>query len=48
MARVFFEELNLPTPNFNLDIGSKSHAEQTGLIMTGVEKILAEKNPKLC
>jgi UDP-N-acetylglucosamine 2-epimerase (non-hydrolysing) len=47
LERVFFEELNLPTPDFNLDVGSKSHAEQTGLIMTGVEKILAEKKPEV-
>jgi len=48
MDRVFFEELNLPMPDFNLDVGSKSHAEQTGLIMAGVEKLLAEKNRQLC
>jgi UDP-N-acetylglucosamine 2-epimerase (non-hydrolysing) len=47
MDRVFFEELNLPRPDFNLDVGSKSHAEQTGLIMAGVEKILEEKNPEV-
>jgi UDP-N-acetylglucosamine 2-epimerase (non-hydrolysing) len=47
MDRVFFEELNLPRPDFNLDVGSKSHAEQTGLIMTGVEKILEEKKPEV-
>jgi len=48
MDRVFFEELGLAAPDFNLDVGSKSHAEQTGLIMTGVEKILAEKNRMSC
>lgn len=45
MDRVFFEELNLPVPDFNLDVGSGSHAEQTGKIMTGVERILKEKKP---
>jgi UDP-N-acetylglucosamine 2-epimerase (non-hydrolysing) len=45
MDRVFFEELGLPAPEVNLDIGSKSHAEQTGAIMTGVEKVLFEKRP---
>ncbi len=45
MDRVFFEELNLPTPDYNLDVGSKSHAEQTGLIMTGIEKILQREKP---
>jgi UDP-N-acetylglucosamine 2-epimerase (non-hydrolysing) len=45
MDRVFFEDLGLSAPDFNLDVGSKSHAEQTGKIMTGIEKILAEKKP---
>jgi len=47
MDRVFFEELGLPTPDFNLDVGSKSHAEQTGLIMTGIEKILQKEKPNV-
>ena len=45
MDKVFFEELDLPQPRYNLDIGSGSHAEQTGKIMTGVEKILMEDRP---
>lgn len=45
MDRVFFEDLGLPAPDFNLDVGSKSHAEQTGLIMTGIEKILQNEKP---
>ncbi|WP_321505819.1 non-hydrolyzing UDP-N-acetylglucosamine 2-epimerase [uncultured Methanoregula sp.] len=45
MDRVFFEELGLPAPDFNLDVGSKSHAEQTGAIMTGVERVLLDKKP---
>ena len=45
MDRVFFEDLELPRPDFNLDVGSKSHAEQTGAIMAGVEKVLLEKKP---
>ena len=47
MDRVFFEDLDLPAPDFNLDVGSKSHAEQTGLIMTGIEKILIQKKPEV-
>jgi UDP-N-acetylglucosamine 2-epimerase (non-hydrolysing) len=45
MDRVFFEELGLPAPDFNLDVGSGSHAEQTGKIMTGIEKILVQEKP---
>lgn len=47
MDRVFFKDLNLPAPDFNLDVGSGSHAEQTGRIMAGVEKILNEKKPSV-
>ena len=47
MDRVFFEDLGLPPPDFNLDVGSKSHAEQTGLIMTGIEKILQKEKPEV-
>jgi UDP-N-acetylglucosamine 2-epimerase (non-hydrolysing) len=45
MDRIFFEELELPLPDFNLDVGSGTHAEQTGKIMTGVEKILMMERP---
>ena len=47
MDRVFFEELDLPPPDFNLDVGSKSHAVQTGLIMTGIERILQKEKPEV-
>ena len=47
MDRVFFEELELPAPRFNLDVGSGTHAEQTGKIMTGVEKVLADVRPEV-
>jgi UDP-N-acetylglucosamine 2-epimerase (non-hydrolysing) len=43
MERVFFEELELPQPKYNLDVGSGTHAEQTGKIMVGVEKILMDE-----
>jgi len=47
MDKVFFEELGLPSPDYNLDVGSKSHAEQTGSIMTGIERILTERKPDI-
>ncbi|MFA5268648.1 MAG: UDP-N-acetylglucosamine 2-epimerase (non-hydrolyzing) [Methanoregula sp.] len=47
MDRIFFEELELPRPEHNLDAGSGSHAEQTGKIMTGIEKILLETPPDI-
>ena len=45
MDRVFFEELNLPAPSFNLDVGSGSHAAQTGAILAGTEKVFLEQKP---
>ncbi len=45
MDRVFFEQLELPQPEYNLDVGSGSHAEQTGKIMSGIEKVLIKEEP---
>jgi len=45
MDRVFFEDLELPPPEYNLDVGSGDHGEQTGKIMAGVEKILKKEQP---
>jgi UDP-N-acetylglucosamine 2-epimerase (non-hydrolysing) len=43
MDKIFFEQLDLPKPKYNLDVGSGSHAEQTGKLLTGIEKILLEE-----
>jgi UDP-N-acetylglucosamine 2-epimerase (non-hydrolysing) len=45
MDRIFFEELELPPPEFNIDVGSGPHGEQTGKILAGVEKVLQERRP---
>ena len=45
MDKIFFEDLGLPDPKYNLDVGSGSHAEQTGKIMAGVERVLIENKP---
>jgi len=45
MDRVFFEELELPLPEYNLDVGSGTHAEQTGKIMFEVERVLKNVEP---
>ncbi|HDJ89105.1 MAG TPA: UDP-N-acetylglucosamine 2-epimerase (non-hydrolyzing), partial [Thermoprotei archaeon] len=44
MSKIFFEELGLPQPNYNLDVRSGSHAEQTSKIMIGLEKIVGNGN----
>lgn len=43
MDRIFFEMLNLPQPDYNLDVGSGTHASQTGKIMLGIENILSKE-----
>lgn len=45
MSDSFFEDLGLPTPDYNLEVGSGTHAEQTGAVMIGYEKILMDTSP---
>ncbi len=45
MSRVFFDELGIPRPDINLEVGSDSHARQTAAIMIGVENYLMQKKP---
>jgi UDP-N-acetylglucosamine 2-epimerase (non-hydrolysing) len=47
MSDVFFEELQIPKPDHHLEVGSGSHAEQTGRIMVRFEKICQEERPDL-
>jgi len=48
MSGDFFEQLNIPLPHYNLEVGSGTQAEQTGKIMMGYEKLLLEKPCDLC
>ncbi|QGX94813.1 UDP-N-acetylglucosamine 2-epimerase (non-hydrolyzing) [Haloplanus rallus] len=41
---VFFERLNLPKPDYHLDIGSDSHGKQTSKMLTGIEDIVQTEN----
>jgi UDP-N-acetylglucosamine 2-epimerase (non-hydrolysing) len=45
MSDAFFRDLGLPTPAHNLEVGSGSHAEQTGGVMIAYEKICMEVRP---
>ncbi len=47
MSKVFFEDLELPTPDIYLGVGSGSHAEQTGQIMIKLERVLLQEKPDL-
>ena len=45
MDRVFFEQLNLPKPKYNISVGSGTHAEETGKALIGIEKVLLMEQP---
>lgn len=40
MSEVFFSELGIPTPDFNLNVGSGKHGEQTAKMIVGIENVL--------
>ena len=47
MDRVFFEQLELPESKYNLEVGSGTHAEQTGTMLIAIEKTLHEEKPEI-
>lgn len=47
MSKVFFEQLEIPEPEYNLGVGSGTHADQTARIMIEFEKILQKEQPDL-
>lgn len=47
LSEVFFRDLQLPSPDIYLGIGSGTHAEQTAKIMLSFEKVLLENKPDL-
>jgi len=47
MSDVFFRELELPTPDVNLGVGSGTHAHQTAAVMVGLEELFTRERPGL-
>ncbi|MEN6519413.1 MAG: UDP-N-acetylglucosamine 2-epimerase (non-hydrolyzing) [Methanospirillum sp.] len=45
MSDVFFEELEIPKPDYHLGVGSGSHGEQTGKMLAEIEKVLLAEEP---
>jgi UDP-GlcNAc3NAcA epimerase len=45
MSAVFFDELGIPKPDYNLNVGSGSHGSQTAAMITGIEDILLSEKP---
>jgi UDP-GlcNAc3NAcA epimerase len=45
MSNVFFEEMEIPKPNYNLNVGSGSHGTQTAKMIEGLERIFLDEKP---
>ena len=45
MSQVFFDELGIPSPDYNLHVGSASHGVQTARMTEGIEDILIKEQP---
>ncbi len=45
MSNVFFEEMEIPKPNYNLNVGSGSHGAQTAKMIEGLEEIFVKEQP---
>lgn len=45
MSQIFFEELGIPKPSHNINVGSGRHGQQTAKMIDGIEKILIEEKP---
>lgn len=46
MSEVFFQELQIPKPNYNLHVGSGAHGAQTSEMIKGLEEILVQEKPE--
>ncbi|WP_337020209.1 UDP-N-acetyl glucosamine 2-epimerase, partial [Oceanobacillus massiliensis] len=47
MSAVFFKQLNIPEPDYNLGVGSASHGAQTARMLTELETIMLSENPDI-
>ncbi len=47
MSDIFFKEMNIPKPHYNLGVGSGNHGEQTGKMLIELEKLLIKEKPDI-
>lgn len=47
MSENFFIDLELPTPDYNIHVGSGSHGKQTGKMMDGIEEVVLKEKPDI-
>ncbi len=48
MSNLFFKELEIPEPNYNLGISGGNHGEQTGKMLIGLEEIMIKRKARAC
>ena len=46
MSEIFFREMQIPAPEYHLDIGSSSHGLQTGRMIQGIEEVILKEKPQ--
>ncbi|MFA5134745.1 MAG: UDP-N-acetylglucosamine 2-epimerase (non-hydrolyzing) [Patescibacteria group bacterium] len=47
LSKIFFDTLNIPKPDYNLNVRSGTHGAQTGIMLAGLEKLFTKLKPKL-
>jgi UDP-N-acetylglucosamine 2-epimerase len=47
LSKVFFDQLLIPSPKYNLEVGSASHGKQTGVMLERIERVLLEEAPDI-
>lgn len=47
MSAKFFDDLNIPKPDYDLSVGSDNHGKQTGEMLSKIEKVLVKEKPSI-